>query len=240
MRPSVIQAMLARCRSRHGVANINRKRSGYLPPAQSIHFGLFFLVNIGQNHPFRVVVSIFCHRFPLYSWDEFNTFAKSILAKTLYSTWIVWAIGEPTVDETVAILRLGSVQITLRAELTAMHESLGTFARSLYNDRRLRDKIFQAHIFGEPGWDILLDLFACESEGRPVSVGSACIASAVPLTTALRHVSKLEELGFITRSYGTDRRRVDLSLTTEARTKISELLFGMLSKNLRMAAIGGV
>jgi len=60
-------------------------------------------------------------------------------------------------------------------------------ARQTYDDRRRRNKIFQSEeLFGEPAWDILLDLFIAAKERRRVSVTSACIGSAVPSTTALR------------------------------------------------------
>jgi hypothetical protein len=40
-------------------------------------------------------------------------------------------------------------------------------------------------LFADPGWDILLDLYAARQEGKQVSVSSLCIAAAVPPTTAL-------------------------------------------------------
>ncbi|MGM3253246.1 hypothetical protein ACS22W_25800, partial [Escherichia coli] len=38
-------------------------------------------------------------------------------------------------------------------------------ARRTYADRRRRDKLFQPGLFGEPAWDILLDLFISAKEG---------------------------------------------------------------------------
>ena len=51
-------------------------------------------------------------------------------------------------------------------------------ARQTYDDRRRRTKIFRSEeLFGEPAWDILLDLYIAHADGKPVSVSSACIGS---------------------------------------------------------------
>ncbi|MEW9855843.1 MarR family transcriptional regulator [Novosphingobium sp. M1R2S20] len=88
-------------------------------------------------------------------------------------------------------------------------------ARQTYDDRRRRSKIFQTdELFGEPAWDILLDLFIAAKERRRVSVTSACIGSAVPSTTALRWISILEREGLLTREADPgDARRVYVRLS---------------------------
>lgn len=88
-------------------------------------------------------------------------------------------------------------------------------ARQTYDDRRRRNKIFQSdELFGEPAWDILLDLFIAAKERRRVSVTSACIGSAVPSTTALRWISILERQGFLSREADPgDARRVYVRLS---------------------------
>ena len=88
-------------------------------------------------------------------------------------------------------------------------------ARQTYDDRRRRNKIFHSEeLFGEPAWDILLDLFIAAKERRRVSVTSACIGSAVPSTTALRWISILERQGLLTREADPgDARRVYVRLS---------------------------
>ncbi len=88
-------------------------------------------------------------------------------------------------------------------------------ARQTYEDRRRRTKIFQTEeLFGEPAWDILLDLFIAAKERRRVSVTSACIGSAVPSTTALRWISILERTGLLMREADPgDARRVYVRLS---------------------------
>lgn len=88
-------------------------------------------------------------------------------------------------------------------------------ARQAYALRRKRDSIFgNPDLFGEPAWDILLDLFIAHGEGKPVSVSSACIGSASPATTGLRWLGVLAEEGLITRENDSgDNRRVLVRLT---------------------------
>lgn len=88
-------------------------------------------------------------------------------------------------------------------------------ARQTYVDRRRRTKIFGTEdLFGEPAWDILLDLFIAAKERRRVSVTSACIGSAVPSTTALRWITILEKQALLIREADPgDARRVYVKLS---------------------------
>lgn len=93
---------------------------------------------------------------------------------------------------------------------TVSERSLRLRAASLYAQRRARDRAFGeiASFFNEPAWDILLDLFVAEGEGKQVSVSSACIAACVPPTTGLRWIRYLTEAGFVEERVDTgDRRR---------------------------------
>lgn len=66
----------------------------------------------------------------------------------------------------------------------------------------------------EPAWDILLDLFIAQGEGKTVSVSSACIGSASPPTTGLRWLGVLADEGLIVRENDpADHRRVLVRLT---------------------------
>ena len=49
------------------------------------------------------------------------------------------------------------------------------YARAAYATRRRRSTIFgDSELFGEPAWDILLDLYIAHVEDTPVSVSSCC------------------------------------------------------------------
>lgn len=113
------------------------------------------------------------------------------------------------------------------------------FLKMLYQERRLRADLFDdPDLFGEPAWDILLDLAVHEGQGRPLSVTGACIGSGVAPTTALRWVNVLEKKGFIQRSPDPlDHRRVYLILTQLGRAhlhnfvKKAAILRGLVSLN---------
>lgn len=91
------------------------------------------------------------------------------------------------------------------------------YAREAYATRRRRATIFgNPELFGEPAWDILLDLYIAHAENKPVSVSSACIGSAAPPTTGLRWLGVLAEHGLVMREHDPeDQRRVLVHLTEE-------------------------
>ena len=81
-------------------------------------------------------------------------------------------------------------------------------ARLAYDLRRSRGTVFGDHdLFGEPAWDILLDLYVAHCDDKPVSVSSACIGSAAPPTTGLRWLGVLTEQGLILREHDPDDQR---------------------------------
>ncbi|HEU0065849.1 MAG TPA: hypothetical protein VFQ57_01275 [Sphingomonas sp.] len=89
--------------------------------------------------------------------------------------------------------------------------------RRVIRARRLRTQFFDARLVEDPGWDMLLDLFAASLEGVQVSVSSLCIAAAVAPTTALRWITRMVDAGLLTRAADSeDRRRAFLTLTIAA------------------------
>lgn len=90
-------------------------------------------------------------------------------------------------------------------------------AKAAYRDRQIRTTYFRCDLFGEPGWDILLDLFIQERVGRQTSVKAACIGSGAATTTALRYLNLLIAEGLIQREGDPcDGRRSWLKLTPVA------------------------
>lgn len=76
--------------------------------------------------------------------------------------------------------------------------ALGDLARKAYADRRRRAAIpGTVGLFGEPAWDILLNLFIAARESRRVSVANACTNASVPEASALRWIAILEKRGLI-------------------------------------------
>jgi Winged helix DNA-binding domain len=89
-------------------------------------------------------------------------------------------------------------------------------ARNIMSLRKKRSDYFPENYFGDPVWDMVLDLFVARISGAKVSVSSLCIASNVPVTTALRYISTLTEQGAIARRPDPkDGRRVHLQLSDE-------------------------
>ena len=99
--------------------------------------------------------------------------------------------------------------------IAATPEMLAELAHTAYRDRRRRCALFgDDTLFGEPAWDILLDLFIAGIRQKRVAVTSACIGAAVPTTTALRWLKILEEKGLIAREEDAeDARRTFLRLS---------------------------
>ncbi len=86
--------------------------------------------------------------------------------------------------------------------------------RRIIRHRQLRARHFDGQLFGDPAWDMLLDLTAARAEHRRVSVTSLCIASGVPPTTALRWIGQMVEQGqFVRVGDQTDRRRAFIELS---------------------------
>ena len=98
-----------------------------------------------------------------------------------------------------------------RAERVQLPDS--SIIRRLIKARQLRAQYFDAGLFADPAWDILLDLAAARSERRRVSVTSLCIAAGVPATTALRWIGQMVDADLLMRvSDPHDRRRAYIAL----------------------------
>jgi DNA-binding MarR family transcriptional regulator len=80
--------------------------------------------------------------------------------------------------------------------------------------RRARCQFFDAELFADPAWDMLLELFAAERGQHKISVSSLCVGSNVPATTALRWIQTLEKRHLLRRvGDPLDGRRFFVSLT---------------------------
>lgn len=107
------------------------------------------------------------------------------------------------------------------------------FLREMLQNRRQRDRLFGKELFGEPAWDILLELYLAELEDRRLLVSKLGQDRGVAMTTALRWVDRLEAEGWLSRIPHPDGgRRVYAVLTPRTslamRSHIDELLFRQL------------
>lgn len=142
------------------------------------------------------------------------------------------SVFHPIADELMAIAdRLreaaaGEIQQTVQPAPPRVVRSHLALARKAYALRRKRQAIFgNPDLFGEPGWDILLDLFIAQGEGKSVSVSSACIGSAAPPTTGLRWLGILADEGLVVRENDPEDHRRVLVRLTRAGTAAMERFF---------------
>lgn len=99
-------------------------------------------------------------------------------------------------------------------------------AKALYALRRRRDSATNVKgLFGEPAWDILLDLYIAQKSRAELQVSSVCIEAGVPSTTILRWIARLEREGLVYRAADKgDARRRYVRLTSEGHTQVLSLL----------------
>lgn len=107
----------------------------------------------------------------------------------------------------------------------AQREEMLLQIRAIVRMREKRGEFLDHQLFSDPTWDILLDLTAAKLEGKPVPVSSACAATNVPLSTALRYVRSLVDAGLVRRWKDTeDRRRDMLELEDPAMTAMTRYI----------------
>lgn len=81
---------------------------------------------------------------------------------------------------------------------------------------------------GDPVWAMILELCAARLDNRELSVTSLCLASGLPVTTALRRLDELERDGRIQRNPDrTDRRRVFVALDGEYHERVLAQIVAM-------------
>lgn len=108
--------------------------------------------------------------------------------------------------------------------------------RLIIQHRQARRKFFDADLFADPAWDILLDLTAARAEYARVAVTSLCIAAGVPPTTALRWIGQMTKAGLLERVEDeADKRRAFIALTDEAADAMARY-FAMLGKDAALVA----
>lgn len=126
------------------------------------------------------------------------------------------AEGPESIDTAAAVSSITSI-LSNRSRLASQisDEELARYASQVYTTRRKRDRRIGERFFGEPSWDILLDLFIQRQRGAAVSVTSACLASASPATTGHRWLGLLEDAGIVARYPDPHDGRVSLVRLTD-------------------------
>src|SRR3546814_1795309 len=74
-------------------------------------------------------------------------------------------------------------------------------ARATMRRRIVRRQLIGAEeLFRSPAWEILIDLFIHEGEGKPLSTSDLCVTSTIPMSSALRLVQKLCDARLVDRT----------------------------------------
>lgn len=110
---------------------------------------------------------------------------------------------------------------------TVSKAQLRSRALRIAHARRARTDAFNKSMFGEPAWDMLLELFINHDFGVRHSVGKLCELSGSPPTTALRWLDYLEKERLVSRHpHPTDRRTEFVELTEKGCTAMARYLSG--------------
>ena len=161
--------------------------------------------------------------------------------------------GNAALDRAVAALRLNAVDFlqkpvsaeevakSIQHALSMIDDGAATtkppasqpdYLKALVAARADREAIFEARLFSDPAWEMLLDLAFAEATGRSISVTSLCLASGASTTTALRRIDDLQEAGLLERMPDpADRRRILVTMTLKGREKM-ELFVQRQAKRL--------
>lgn len=84
-------------------------------------------------------------------------------------------------------------------DMTAQVEQAATLrqAKEILDLWQRRNVVFGSHRFGDPAWDIMLELYVASLEGRPVRVVDLC-GGRMPTSVLLRWIDALVRDRFIT------------------------------------------
>lgn len=86
-------------------------------------------------------------------------------------------------------------QLVENGHKAAPRRSATDFADRVRKLRVQRGERLKLPVFGEPAWDMMLDLMVARDQQRRISITDLCMGSGVPATTALRHVDLLVRQG---------------------------------------------
>ncbi len=85
---------------------------------------------------------------------------------------------------------------SLDASVDAAYEN----AKAAMRRRLLRQQLFGApELFGDPAWEMLVDLFVHECERKRLSISALCVTSSIPMSSALRLAQRLCDAGLTRR-----------------------------------------
>ncbi|KFG89446.1 DNA repair protein RadC [Sphingobium herbicidovorans NBRC 16415] len=103
-----------------------------------------------------------------------------------------------------AARRANPASFTLRSEVLPEDEAIDRACRNAETvlRRRIlrRQLVGSAELFGEPAWDMLIDLFIHECKGQQLSMSSLCATAGIPTSSAMKLAQRLCEAGILERT----------------------------------------
>jgi hypothetical protein len=115
------------------------------------------------------------------------------------------------------------MQFPLRPGVPADANLIAQLVEGVIIARSRRSFYFQATLFADPAWDILLVLTLSEARHHRLTVSKLCDRVEAPATTALRWITTLTDAGLLVRRNDpTDKRRKYIELSSDAYAKMVE------------------
>lgn len=119
------------------------------------------------------------------------------------------------------------------ADRAIRDQELIPIARAVLEDRKRRSQVFNPGMFGEPGWDLLLNLYVMDRDGPRLTLGKLTQLAGLSQSTALRWLEYLKDQGMITRDqHPTDARTAFVALTEKAREALGLYLSQTMTPRL--------
>ena len=123
----------------------------------------------------------------------------------------------PGFAQATALLKVqDELRTVVRERPSRSRYDLVVALRQSLQARAQRGRFFNARLFYDPAWDMLLELYAASLAQRKLSVSRLAERTRVPLTTALRWITALEKEGAVERRPDPlDARRVFILLSEQ-------------------------
>ena len=130
-------------------------------------------------------------------------------------------------EDALRLLRLLSRNLTRDIPSTIDRTEFARIARAMLDQRQERFRLLPPEMFGEPAWDILLQLYV-HGERPPSALGEVAQIGAIPRTTVARWVQFLEERELV--QWRVEGGLESLQLTDRARRTLDSYFCHILAE----------
>lgn len=95
-------------------------------------------------------------------------------------------------------------------------------AKREISDRQVRKEVMRASFLSASTWDVLLELYVASYTDEKLSGAALSAVCDIPRSTVHRHLVVLEKSGFVTKEQSDDGRILNIVLTQNGHTKITD------------------